>query len=104
MLYEPWRKVSGDRLERRICIARIQVGENAADAVKQAPAALESFDRVDKPRRPRRTGNCVDFGLLLGHSALKGRWKMLRLDAVERRDAERCVPVLEEWIFDHFRS
>ncbi len=101
VLRQLWRVVAGDRLKRRIGVARVEVREHPAHPVEQSPAAFESLDRVGKARRPRCAGDGRDFGQLLRHAAVESRGKMIRPNAVERRDAERRLPGLEKRVFSH---
>ena len=55
VLGELRRVVAGDRFERLVGVARIEIVEHPADPVEQTTAALQRLDRIGKARRPRRS-------------------------------------------------
>ena len=101
---ELWRVVPVERIERRVCRARGQVVEDAADAAQQPPAALQALDGISEIGRFGGAGDAVDFGDVLRHAAVEGGRKMLRPDTVEGRQLERRVPGFEERVFGHWCS
>ncbi len=53
MLGELGRVIAGDRFERRVGVARIEIGKDPAHPIEQSPAALQRLDRVGKGGRRR---------------------------------------------------
>ena len=51
------RVVAGDRFERFVGIARIEIGEHPAHPLEQPPASLQRFDGVGEARRPHSVGD-----------------------------------------------
>ena len=104
MLGELWRVVAGNRFERVIGVARIEVEKNPAHPIEQTAATLERLDRIGKARGRSRAGDRRDLGIVLGHRPVKGRWEVLGTDTVERRHAERRVPNFKKRILGHLAS
>ncbi len=101
MLGEPGRVIAGDRLERLVRVARIEVEEHPAHPIEQPTAALQGFDGIGEARRRGGAGDRGDFGALLVHAAVEGRREVLGANAVERRHAERRGPGLKERVLAH---
>ena len=67
------------------------------------PAALQGLDRIGETGRVGRAGDRGDFGTVLGHPSVEGGREVLGPNAIERRQAERRGPGLEEGVFGHYR-
>src|SRR6185295_14444186 len=59
-------------------------GEEPLDAVARASAALQRLDRVPEGRRCRIAHDGLGLGALLVDGPLKGLWKMLVAQTIER--------------------
>ncbi len=101
MLGEARRVIAGDGFQRVVGITRIEVEEHPAHPLEQTAAALQRLDRVGKGGRRRGAGDRGDFGDLLFHAPLEGRWEVLGTKPIEGRHPERRGPGLQERVFGH---
>jgi hypothetical protein len=92
------RDVALDGLQLVGRFRRGQVEEQALEAMEVFPALVERRDRIAEARRVGALGDGFDLGPVRVHPVQERREIMFRLEAVERRQAVRCLPRLQQRI------
>ena len=92
------RDVALDRQQLRIAVGAGEGPEHVGHPPDQPAGQFERRDRVVEARRIRIGRDRRDLGVMGRKGAIEGRPEMLRLDAPERRGAERSGPFLEQRI------
>src|SRR5262249_32888081 len=92
------RHLALDRLQRRRRLRCGQVEEDALDALEGAAAAVERGQRVVERRGFRLLRYRVDLRAMGAHRAIERGSEMRGLDRIERRQAVRRLPRLQEGI------
>ena len=98
MLGDERRSLFDNGIDFGAGIGFAQVEEHARNLGKQGSAAVKGHDHIVKRRRLSIVNNSLDLGILLLYASLDCRHIVLNAYLLERRNAVRCIPLLEEGI------
>ena len=90
--------IAGNRLKLLVGVAGVQVEEHRAHPVEQPTRMFHRLDRIGEGRGFGRAGDGLEIGQPFFHATVERRWKMLRLDQIERGKTECVRPGREEGI------